>query len=374
MSTDLSKRMLLSKGALTAGLGVGALALMAPRAEADTPFSSFAFPAAGGTAARTMPQRLAEVKNVRDYGAVGDGVADDTAAIQRTVNWTSAAHRGVIFFPPGTYKVSAPITFNHDGELSIIFQGVGNLSRITGSVSGGILERSNTNTTGGIRVIRDLKIENHHATGHGIMLRGSVGGCIENCMIGAYRGIDLKDSMDTTVKSVALHSGVGAGSVGIIAANAVTVIGCDITLFDHGIRAHNIGLQVIGGRMEMNNVAIMLGRDENGAKFQSTGFLIAATSMERNQTGIYFDAATAGQVTGVSIGSGAPVLCGLDIRGGYSTLISGVNAGGPFSSAAIDARGAGGVTFISCAANNTTSGGAQWLLPDNPANIARIMC
>ena len=79
MSTQISKRILLGKGALAAGVGVGALALLAPqRASADTPFTSFPFPATGAPTPRTMPDRLADVKNVKDFGAVGNGTTDDT--------------------------------------------------------------------------------------------------------------------------------------------------------------------------------------------------------------------------------------------------------------------------------------------------------
>jgi Pectate lyase superfamily protein len=43
---------------------------------------------------------------VRDYGAKGDGVADDTAPIQAAITACSAAGGGVVFFPPGTYCVT----------------------------------------------------------------------------------------------------------------------------------------------------------------------------------------------------------------------------------------------------------------------------
>jgi hypothetical protein len=47
--------------------------------------------------------------NVLDYGAKGDGVTDDAAAIGRAI--TAAGTSGTVFFPPGTYKVSSNITF-----------------------------------------------------------------------------------------------------------------------------------------------------------------------------------------------------------------------------------------------------------------------
>ncbi len=43
--------------------------------------------------------------NVKDYGAVGDGVTDDTAAIQAALN-----KGGAIYFPPGRYKTTAKLS------------------------------------------------------------------------------------------------------------------------------------------------------------------------------------------------------------------------------------------------------------------------
>ena len=44
--------------------------------------------------------------SVKDFGATGDGVTDDTDAIQDATD-TSA---GLVYFPPGTYKITAAIT------------------------------------------------------------------------------------------------------------------------------------------------------------------------------------------------------------------------------------------------------------------------
>lgn len=47
------------------------------------------------------------VFNVKDFGAFGDGVTVDTTFVQNAINAASAAGGGIVFFPVGTYKVSA---------------------------------------------------------------------------------------------------------------------------------------------------------------------------------------------------------------------------------------------------------------------------
>ena len=63
---------------------------------------------------RTLQQKLDDFANVKDFGAVGDGTTDDTAAINRaianlmTVESTGKQKRR-LYFPGGTYIVTAPI-------------------------------------------------------------------------------------------------------------------------------------------------------------------------------------------------------------------------------------------------------------------------
>ena len=45
------------------------------------------------------------MSNVTRFGAIGDGVADDTEAIQHAVTQGD----GVLHFPPGTYRITEPI-------------------------------------------------------------------------------------------------------------------------------------------------------------------------------------------------------------------------------------------------------------------------
>ncbi len=77
-------------------------------------FGNVLFTATGAStsAQRSSADRWTDVINVKDYGAVGDGVNDDTAEIQAAVNSLNSGSnggRGKIYFPPGSYKISSTI-------------------------------------------------------------------------------------------------------------------------------------------------------------------------------------------------------------------------------------------------------------------------
>ena len=82
-------------------------------------------PAGVSAVATTVQTKLRQTVSVKDFGAVGNGVADDTAAIQAALN--SGAKK--IYAPSGTYKILSTLTIptgvslEGDGTDQTIFDG-----------------------------------------------------------------------------------------------------------------------------------------------------------------------------------------------------------------------------------------------------------
>jgi hypothetical protein len=84
-------------------------------------------PAGAGAVARSVQDKLRETVSVKDFGAVGDGVADDTNAILNAIAYiksrtnTSGYYGGSIYFPTGIYKVTETIELATTSDVSLRF-------------------------------------------------------------------------------------------------------------------------------------------------------------------------------------------------------------------------------------------------------------
>jgi len=96
------------------GIGVGAASL-----EYDPPF------AGALTSGYTVADKLAQVISVKDFGAVGDGVADDTAEVQAAWDAVATQGGGILYFPAGTYRINL-VGLGSDG-VSIMGDGAGSI-------------------------------------------------------------------------------------------------------------------------------------------------------------------------------------------------------------------------------------------------------
>ncbi len=65
-----------------------------------------------GAATRSSTDKLSDLVSVKDFGAVGDGLSDDTIAIQNALG-----SHGAVFVPEGTYLVSSTITISERQSL-----------------------------------------------------------------------------------------------------------------------------------------------------------------------------------------------------------------------------------------------------------------
>ncbi len=142
-------------------------------------------PIGTGAATRTSTDKFSDLISVKDFGAIGDGLADDTIAIQNALGSHDA-----VFIPKGEYLVTSTIAIS--ARQSLI--GAGNKSVIKAQsnlfnaieIRGGFAKLSNLRIEGGDR---------------GVLLYGFDGECVANALsdlhiISANIGIELDGYTD----------------------------------------------------------------------------------------------------------------------------------------------------------------------------------
>lgn len=114
-----------------------------------------------------------EIINVKSYGAIGDGISDDTESFKRTFLEASTSGKSV-YIPSGSYLISDTISITYNKPFSIF--GVGNSSQI--------LHGSNTNVFEFLNRVDLLSVSDIRIT--------SINNAKENCSafyfrLGCYR-------------------------------------------------------------------------------------------------------------------------------------------------------------------------------------------
>lgn len=76
-----------------------------------------------GSVTRSVTSKLGEIISVVDFGAVGDGVTDDLAAINSAISYINSLGGGVVHFPPGDYFISDTIVLGDGTNTTVSTDG-----------------------------------------------------------------------------------------------------------------------------------------------------------------------------------------------------------------------------------------------------------
>ncbi|MFC3080128.1 glycosyl hydrolase family 28-related protein [Phenylobacterium terrae] len=148
--------------------------------------------------------------NVKDYGAVGDGVANDRAAIQAAVDAAAQNGGGIVYLPAGTYGIG------NDG-LGKTYAGIQLTDGVTLKGAGmgvstiKVLDGANIDITGVVRTpfnvpTTQVKMEDFTIDGN----RANTTGKVDGIFVGTAPGSTQRDS-DITISRVEVKNASGYG-------------------------------------------------------------------------------------------------------------------------------------------------------------------
>ena len=100
---------------------------------------------------------VGEVVSVKDFGAVGDGVADDRPAFEAAAEYIVASARGVnLHIPAGEYRLSAPVTFPNSKSFTMYGDGDASAVYLANGTGAPVMTVGSASTYPTRQVIRDV--------------------------------------------------------------------------------------------------------------------------------------------------------------------------------------------------------------------------
>jgi hypothetical protein len=227
-----------------------------------TDFNEFTdFIANGTTTARDLVTRFSDIHNVKDFGAVGDGIADDTAALQAAIDsWIPyqpfVTDGGLVFLPPGRYRITSSLDMSGKHGLHFIGSGVQS-TEIFATGDFPVIKSFNVITEPWIDgQVRDMTIRgggNTNPNAHGIHTIFTNGCLIDNVLIFSCKyGLNLNHSWQYQISNVDMHGGgVDRCDIGVFMGptSLLTDINNAITAFNITVKnCITCGFRIINGQ------------------------------------------------------------------------------------------------------------------------------
>jgi hypothetical protein len=209
--------------------------------------------------------------SVVDFGAVGDGRADDTEAIRHAV----AAGAGRLVFPRGVYRLTGtidvrldrdgPIALDGDGGAArVVMAGPGPALRLVGTLDGNADPKNIPPAvweSQRLPTVANLEIEGAHDAAEGVVLDGTMqatltGLLIRRCRVGVHL---VRRNRNVLLANLHIYDGRGA-AIGVhfdgVNLHQTIVVGCHISYCRHaGIKVERSeirNLQITGCDIEYN--------------------------------------------------------------------------------------------------------------------------